>query len=467
MPMPIQQPSKDNSLHCHRQATDHSISSFVHLDARTPKNEPGPEDDYDVFDLELIPIVGGKTTELSFRKRNITGISSARPTYKVEKRVVSHLFGKKNMSVTINRNEGLSAITPPSRSRRDTKGYAPIFEALDANPRQATMVATPDCVLSDTVRGGRIVLTPFCGAYDPQNARTPGARDGGAYHFFPLVISDLGAATPPSENHIPDPLSRQPNPPYCGGGYFLFDAHSQGRKELLFTMWCTRYEKRHKVREDDILVAELRLPQLPGDLSKRQAPSWSRLMKERHASLHISKTAVDQCFSGDNVRILVNGAPPGNRHFFAKESGLEFVVSAVALSLLAIEHEGLENKKWAWLNTRETMEQQTRREEKASGGGEEGLGIGMALSPEMGGMGMDMDLQSIASRDTMMTGTPPERPSDWSVMSYKSDMSLRHASEPASAGDGESIYTKTFVSEPPRDYDVAMMRHSSLQQLVT
>ncbi|KAF9022799.1 hypothetical protein BDZ89DRAFT_188210 [Hymenopellis radicata] len=438
----------------------------------------GPEDDFDVFDLELIPTVGGKTTELSFRKRNTTGISSARPTYKVEKRVVSHFLGKKNMSITISRNEGLSATTPPSRSRRTTKGYASIFEALDANPRQAIMAATPDCVLSDTTRGGRIVLTSFCGAYDPQNTRSKTGRDGGAYHFFPLVISD---ETPP-ENHIVDPLS-EPNHLYFGGGHFLFDAHSQGRKELLFTLWCTRYEKRHRVQQDDILVAELRLPQLPGDLSKRQAPSWSRLMKERHASLHISKSAIEQCFSGENVRILVNGATPGKRHFFAKESGAEIVVSAVALSLLAIEHEGLESKKWVWLNTRETMEQPlwAPSQEKASehvvegsSSGEEGLGIGMAMSPEMG-MGMGMDMQS---RDTLMTATPPPsetgsmmtKPADWTVMSYKSEISLRraaHASEPASfiddggahAGDGDSIYTKTYVAEPP-------MRHSSLQ-LVT
>ncbi|KAF8905425.1 hypothetical protein CPB85DRAFT_1416076 [Mucidula mucida] len=236
----------DSSFHA-ATSSDNARTSFTL--ASDDDVEPGPEDDYDVFDLELIPIVGGKvsTTELSFRKRNITGISSARPTYKVEKRVVSHLFGKKNMSVTINRNEGLSAITPPSRSRRDTKGYAPIFEALDANPRQATMVATPDCVLLNGARRAHradALLRCVRSSKRPYPRRT-GRR--GLSFLSPCHIRPWGRDAAFREPHSRSPIAAA-EPSILWRGYFLFDAHSQGRKELLFTMWCTRYEKRHKVR---------------------------------------------------------------------------------------------------------------------------------------------------------------------------------------------------------------------------
>ncbi|KAK0431190.1 hypothetical protein EV421DRAFT_1686322, partial [Armillaria borealis] len=100
-----------------------------------------PEDDYDIFDLELVTSVGAKQTEISVRRRNPTLTSSGRPTYKVEKKTISHFLGKKNMAVVISRNEGLSAVNS-SRSRMHPKGYAPIFEAHDENTRQITMTAT-------------------------------------------------------------------------------------------------------------------------------------------------------------------------------------------------------------------------------------------------------------------------------------------------------------------------------------
>ncbi|KAG7442693.1 uncharacterized protein BT62DRAFT_876246, partial [Guyanagaster necrorhizus] len=101
-----------------------------------------PEEEYDIFDLELVTSVGGKQTEISVRRRNPTLTSSGRPTYKVEKKTISHFLGKKNMAVVINRNEGLSAVNSTSRSRMYPKGYAPIFEAHDENTRHITITAT-------------------------------------------------------------------------------------------------------------------------------------------------------------------------------------------------------------------------------------------------------------------------------------------------------------------------------------
>ncbi|KAK0462899.1 uncharacterized protein EV420DRAFT_1143745 [Desarmillaria tabescens] len=376
-----------------------------------------PEEEYDIFDLELVTSVGAKQTEISVRRRNPTLTSSGRPTYKVEKKTVSHFLGKKNMAVVINRNEGLSAVNSNSRSRMHPKGYAPIFEAHDENTRQITMTATPQCVLSGTVRGNRVTISPSCGSYDPQNSRTH-KRDGTAYHFFALVISDLSSNPPGVESN--DPMGI-PKPSYPGGGYFVFDANSQGRKELLCSLYCTRYDKRHRIHPDDILVAELRLPNLPNPAfssssSKPPVPSWTRLFREHHASLHISKRAIDACFSGEDVRILASKPVPGKRHFFTREQGLEIIVSAMTMSLLAIEHDGLESKKWMWLNSREAVEQPAapRKVEVAAGAG---------AAP---------DRVSIASRDTLMSTEEPEtvktpEGTDWAVMTYNSEISLRRA----------------------------------------
>ncbi len=198
------------------------------------------------------------------------------------------------MAVVISRNEGLSAVNN-SRSRHP-KGYAPIFEAHDENTRQITMTATPQCVLSGTVRGNRITISPSCGSYDPQNSRTH-HRDSAAYHFFALVISDLSSNPPGVESS--DPMGI-PKPSYPGGGYFVFDANSHGRKELLCSLYCTRYDKRHRVYPDDILVAELRLQTSP---TRCLRPNHGLLpdavsSREHHASLHISKRAIDALFFG-------------------------------------------------------------------------------------------------------------------------------------------------------------------------
>lgn len=455
----IRAPSIDNSFQSDAGSAYHVVvgsDDAYRVESLSDDEVSPPEDDYDIFDLELVTSVGAKQTEISVRRRNPTLTSSGRPTYKVEKKTISHFLGKKNMAVVINRNEGLSAVNS-SRSRMHPKGYAPIFEAHDENTRQITMTATPQCVLSGTVRGNRITISPSCGSYDPQNSRTH-RRDGAAYHFFALVISDLSSSPPGVESSDPMEISK---PSYPGGGYFVFDASSHGRKELLCSLYCTRYDKRHRVYPDDILVAELRLPNLPNTVSssspKSRTPSWTRLFREHHASLHISKRAIDACFSGDDVKILASKPVPGKRHFFTREQGLEIIVSVMTMSLLAIEHDGLESKKWVWLTSREAMEQPAvpRKVE-----------VDVRAGP---------DRTSIASRDTLMSTrehpetAQPHDGTDWTVMSYNSEMSLRRAAgvsarEPSFIEDGENseqIYAASYAPEPSRESFDSQIRHSA------
>ncbi|KAK0201159.1 hypothetical protein DFS33DRAFT_1111762 [Desarmillaria ectypa] len=448
----IRAPSIDNSFRSDADSACHVIigsDDAYRMESLSDDGTSPPEEECDIFDLELVTSVGAKQTEISVRRRNPTLTSSGRPTYKVEKKTISHFLGKKNMAVVINRNEGLSAVNSSSRSRLHSKGYAPIFEAHDENTRQITMTATPQCVLSGTVRGNRVTITPSCGSYDPQNSRTH-KRDGTAYHFFALVISDLSSIPPGVESS--DQMGI-PKPSYPGGGYFVFDANSQGRKELLCSLYCTRYDKRHRVHPNDILVAELRLPNLPNSAfssSKPPTPSWTRLFREHHASLHISKRAIDACFSGEDVRILASEPVPGKRHFFTREQGLEIIVSVMTMSLLAIEHDGLESKKWMWLNSREVMEQ--------------------PVVPRK--MEVEADRVSIASRDTLRsTGEPetvkPPEGTDWTVTTYNSEISLRRAAgisarEPSFIDDGENseqMYTASYVPEPSRESLDSQIRH--------
>ena len=209
-------------------------------------------------------------------------------------------------------------------------------------------------------------MTSYCGSYDPQRSRLPQPRDCLSHHFFPIHLTNFenhrtqagkNFSSQGSQGHTydtPEALQK----PYAGGGYFVFDCHSQGRNELLTTLYCTGYEKRHRIREGDIVVAELRLPVLPTattDSGRSSQPTWSRFMKERHAALHISKRGVDAVFSGQYVNMTVPKAEAGNRYSLSKHQAHEMVISVVSMMLLAIEGGGLD-KKWQWLNHRTRLE---------------------------------------------------------------------------------------------------------------
>ncbi|GAW00741.1 hypothetical protein LENED_002288 [Lentinula edodes] len=139
----------------------------------------------------------------------------------------------------------------------------------------------------------------------------------------------------PVSKSIPAALTK----PYSGGGYLLFDAHSRGRSDLL----------------SDVVLAELRLSR-PATDDEVNSPSWSRLFRERHVSLFISKRGIDAVFTGLHVNMFVPNSVESNRYSLTFGHAQEIIISLFATSLLAIEHEGIESKKWAWLLKRRMLE---------------------------------------------------------------------------------------------------------------
>ncbi|KAK7443442.1 hypothetical protein VKT23_015615 [Stygiomarasmius scandens] len=338
-----------------------------------PLNE---NDEYDVYDLELMIDSGAKSAEIFARSRS-NALSTGRPIYKAEKKARNHFLGKKNLSLLIFRSDGWDSIKSEPVVKKG-KGYVPILETPDTNPRTIHVVASKkNNVLAGTSRGGDITVTSFCGNYDPQKSRTH-SRDNASFHYFPLHITDFervpssssGAAASASTSTsgsasrtTPAALTKR----YSGGGYFVFDADNHGRKDLLCTLYCTGYEKRHQIRQGDIAVAELRLtrPAIALDLgssggdgdtpsinssSPTSEPSlWKRLFRERHVSLHISKRGLEAALVGGHVNMTVPNPLPKSRYTLTVGQGQEIVISVFMMSILGIEHEGLESKKWAWL----------------------------------------------------------------------------------------------------------------------
>ncbi|KAL0059807.1 hypothetical protein AAF712_013448 [Marasmius tenuissimus] len=331
------------------------------------------DDEFDLFDIELQVEANGKAStgktsvgkgspgkaELTVRTRHG---SNTRPIYKIEKSVRAHLLGKKVLNIVIQRSEAWDSTKGETLKSKGHR-YIPIWEGFGQGTRDISVKATSSMVLVGTSHGGSFSMTSYCGSYDPQRSRLPQPRDCLSHHFFPIHLTKFENPRPQngknfspqgSAGHmqIPDALLK----PYAGGGYFVFDCHSRGRNELLTTLYCTGYEKRHRVREGDIALAELRLPVLPMvDSNKSSQPTWSRFMKERHAVLHISKRGVEAVFCGPEINMTVPNSEAGSRYSLSKNQAHEIVISAVSMMLLAIENGGLE-KKWQWLNHRTRLE---------------------------------------------------------------------------------------------------------------
>ncbi len=135
------------------------------------------------------------------------------------------------------------------------------------------------------------------------------------------------------------------------------------------------------------------------------------------------------CFSGDDVKILAQSPFLETPFLYARAGAGDYRVGDDDVASWQLEHDGLESKKWMWLTSREAMEQPAvpRKVE-----------VDARAGP---------DRVSITSRDTLMstrespeTVKPPEG-TDWTVMSYNSEMSLRRAAgvsarEPSFIDDG-------------------------------
>ncbi|THV02619.1 hypothetical protein K435DRAFT_852645 [Dendrothele bispora CBS 962.96] len=407
-------------------------------------------DEFDIFELELVIDSGAKSSEIFVRSRS-KALSTGRPIYKAEKKARNHFLGKKNLSMTIYRSDGWDSITSEPVAKKG-KAYVVIFEAPDENPRAIDAVAAKKSnVLAGTVRGDHILLTPYCGNYDPQKSRT-GLRDNAAFHFFPLHITEFerptvvghsslhggvgrGGAKPgvgggmrPSTvvgaQTIPSALTK----PYSGGGYFVFDADNQGRKELLCTLYCTGYERRHRIKSGDIAVAELRLTRpaldLGGDMSDPNTPGggsslWKRLFRERHVSLHISKRGLEAALVGPHVNMVVPNPESKSRYTLTVGQGKEVVITAFMMSILGIEHEGLENKKWAWLQGPVKYGQNGT----SLSGSEAPADTGSVMLEKYDSLGSGHDhVQSRFDNMSLVDGVPPKPHFDqWKVMTYHSN----------------------------------------------
>ncbi|KAL0579233.1 hypothetical protein V5O48_002795 [Marasmius crinis-equi] len=318
-------------------------------------------DEFDIFDIELQVDSGGKA-ELTVRTRHG---SNARPIYKTEKSVRSHLLGKKHINIVVHRSEAWDSAKGENFPQK-TKAhkYHPIWEGYGQSIRDLTVNATANTVLVGTSHGRTFTMSPHCGSYDPQRSRLPQPRDCFSHHFFPIHTTKFEssrrqAKSFSSQGSVSSDTQTTPNAltkPYAGGGYFIFDCHSQGRNELLTTLYCTGYDKRHRVRDGDIALAELRLPVLPTvDVSKSSQPTWGRFMKERHATLHISRRGMEAVFNGSHVNMTVPNAQAGSRYSLSRGQGQEIVIATVSMMLLSIETDGIE-KKWQWMNNRIALE---------------------------------------------------------------------------------------------------------------
>ncbi|KAJ3843098.1 hypothetical protein EV361DRAFT_882807 [Lentinula raphanica] len=317
-----------------------------------------PDDEFEIHDLELVFDNEKKQTEILARPR---AHSLARATYKIQKHTHRHFLGKKHFDILISRLDSWDSIRfrpIQSQSSHTGKSYIALFEAMDQSPRHIHLVPTKCMVLSNTARGGDICLTPYCGPYDPQRNRATQPRNTLGYHFLPLHTTDFehsprSPAVP--GQHITSPYPVALTKPYSGGGYLLFDAHSRGRADLLSTLYCTGYECRCAPRPGDIVLAELRLSR-PATEPEVNVPSWRRLFRERHVSLFMSKRGIDAVFSGSHVNMFVPKSVETHRYSLTSGQAQEIIISLFATSLLAIEHEGLDSKKWSWLLSRQTLE---------------------------------------------------------------------------------------------------------------
>ncbi|KAJ6507491.1 hypothetical protein DFH09DRAFT_1438134 [Mycena vulgaris] len=343
-----------------RETTPHSRMPTVDLEGSgpplpleppcptgVPYFEPLGEDDvYDVFDLELALTPGGKEAAIDARYRS-SDSSSGRPTYKIQKKTKAHFLGKKNMTVEVLRSLGWDSGTA-TPTLNGSKGYTSVFSARDQQSRGVALTAT-NSVLSKSSLGGTVAVSSVCGMYDPSRA----ARQSSAHHFFALKLNEMGGTKRPapgggtkSKRAGPaPPPAPSPAKPYAGGGHFVLDSAPRGRTDLLSTIYCTGYDQRPVARAGDIVVAELRVrPAAPG-----APPAWARFFKERHAALHIARRGVEACMSGPHVDMRVPGGEPGRRAVLARGQALEVVLAALGTALLAVEHDGLEGKHWAWL----------------------------------------------------------------------------------------------------------------------
>ncbi|KAJ7801553.1 hypothetical protein B0H14DRAFT_1675411 [Mycena olivaceomarginata] len=361
-----------------------------------PPFEPlGEHDVYDVFDLELTLAAGGKEAGIDVRYRSSDNSSSGRPTYKITKKTKAHFLGRKNMTVEVSRNLAWDSTTG-APTNNGSKGYTNVFSARDQASRSVALRAT-NSVLSKTTLGGVIDVSTVCGAYDPSRAPQ---RETPAHHFFTLKLNPSCAPAPEKAAHgtprkrprgnngaIPSPTPPQPQP-YTGGGHFVFDSAPRGRSDLLSTLYCTGYELRPHARAGDIAVAELRLTVRPGAAA---APPWARFFKERHAALHVARRGLDACMTGPHVEMLVPGLAlaaaaadtqgPGQglarRAVLARGQALECVLAALGTALLAVEHDGLEGKRWAWL----VRQQQQQQQRPSAGLGPAGAAALAPLAP--------------------------------------------------------------------------------------
>ncbi|KAF7345004.1 hypothetical protein MVEN_01663200 [Mycena venus] len=334
-----------------------------------PSFEPlGEGDVYDVFDLELTLGAGGKEAGIDarYRSSDISSTSSGRPTYKIQKKTKAHFLGKKNMTVDVSRSLAWDSTTATA-ANNGSKGYANVFSAKDQSSRSIALHAT-NSVLSKTAIGAVLDVSSICGAYDPSRA-APGPRretSAAGHHFFTLKLNSSCMPDKPAHAHgttrkrgVPAQPAAQAGPkPYTGGGHFVLDGAPHGRRDLLTTLYCTGYEQRPHARPGDIVVAELRLRPLPASISTTDpgaAPpprpnAWVRFFKERHAALHVARRGLDACMTGPHVHMQVPAADAaGRRAVLARGQALEVVLAALGTALLAVEHDGLESKRWAWL----------------------------------------------------------------------------------------------------------------------
>ncbi|KAF5361430.1 hypothetical protein D9758_006121 [Tetrapyrgos nigripes] len=350
--MSIQQnPSIASSHEYPRQSSSNGEYSPRHIHSPPYFPPLSEQDEFDIFEMELQIDLGAKSAEISVRSRH-KPLNSGRAIFKAEKKNRTALLGKKNLSLLIFRSDGWDSVNSEPIAQKG-KGYYTIFQAVDENPRRLTLTASQrNSVLAGTSKANSITLSPYCGSYDPQKSKT-GARDNASFYFFPLGITEFersassGAAAP-----IPSALTK----PYSGGGYFVFDAINNGRKDLLCTLYCTGYEKRHSIQKGDIVVAELRLTRPALDLgggsqdsSAGQPSLWKRLFRERHVSLHVSKRGLHAALVGQHVNMAVPNQDPNSRYTLTVGQAHEIVISMFLAAILSIEHDGLESKKWSWL----------------------------------------------------------------------------------------------------------------------
>ncbi|KAE9399407.1 hypothetical protein BT96DRAFT_920195 [Gymnopus androsaceus JB14] len=371
------------------------------------------DDEFEIHDFELVHDNEKKQTDILVRVRVH---SSARPAYKIEKKTRVHLLqgGKKHINMLISKSEAWDSIAakPQQSQSKMGKGYIILFQAMDQSPRHLSLSPTKGMVLYLTARGGDLTLTPNCASYDPQRSRA-----------------------------------------------------LQPRIDLLSTLYCTGYERRFSPRKGDVVLAELRLSR-PADPTSTEGPSaWKRFFKERHVSLFISKRGMETVFTGPHVNMHVRNPKEGERYTLTSGQAQEIIISLFATSLMVIEHDGLESKKWAWLTNREILE-------SSLGGPMTSIGVPGSNS-STGGPSMlekyphgfeNMSISDTSSMNKSGGLKPDTSFEKWKVVSYESSMGeavLRangrgggggggHGNAPSTAGLTDSM-TSTNEMETSSD----------------